>query len=92
MPRGDVRLRATNGHLNQVADRVKDRRRTLDMTQEGLCARIAFVTEGKWNADRQEIVRIEAGGRIVSDVELIALANALNCRPCWLLLAEGNIE
>ena len=92
MPRGDVRLRAANGHLNQVATRIKERRRTLTMTQEELCARLAFVTEGQWNADRQEIVRIESGGRIVSDVELIALAGALSCRACWLLLAEGSAE
>jgi transcriptional regulator with XRE-family HTH domain len=85
MPKGDLRLRAENGELNQVADLVRQRRRALKMTQERLCGRLADVTDGRWIADRQEIFRIEAGGRIVSDVELIALAKALECSPCWLL-------
>ena len=88
MPKGDARLRAHNGHSNQIALRLKQRRTALKVTQEGLCARLAYVTGGAWNADRQEIVRIEAGGRIVSDVELIALAGALECHPCWLLLGD----
>jgi transcriptional regulator with XRE-family HTH domain len=90
MPKGDVRLRADNGDSNQVAARVKQRRKALKVTQEGLCARLAYVTEGRWVADRQEIVRIESGGRIVSDVELIALAKALECDPCWLLLGDRD--
>ena len=88
MPKGDARLRAANGQLNQIANRVKERRRLLKLTQEGLCGRLAYATSGEWNADRQEIVRIEAGGRTVSDVELVALATALDCDPCWLLLGE----
>lgn len=90
MPKGDTRLRAENGHLNQIAERVKERRRAMRLTQDGLCGRLAYVTGGKWNAERQEIVRIEAGGRIVSDVELIALARALDCSPCWMLLGEDT--
>ncbi|RYZ92135.1 MAG: XRE family transcriptional regulator [Proteobacteria bacterium] len=85
-----MRLRAPNGDLNQISSRVKERRREQKMTQEELCARIAFVTDGKWNADRQELVRIESGGRTVSDVELVALASALECSPCWLLLGVGQ--
>lgn len=92
MPKGDARLRAENGQRNQVAGRVKERRRALKMTQEGLCARLAYVTGGAWVADRQEVVRIEAGGRIVSDVELVALARALDCGACWLLLGEPSTE
>lgn len=78
--------------MNLIAERVKECRRTLNLTQEGLCARLAFVTEGQWNADRQEIVRIEAGGRIVSDVELLALAQALECDPCWLLTGSDALR
>jgi transcriptional regulator with XRE-family HTH domain len=88
MPKGDIRLRAANGQLNQIAERVRERRQVLNVTQSQLCGLLAFVTAGQWNADRQEIVRIEAGGRIVSDVELVALAKALDCSPCWLLLGE----
>ena len=35
-----------------------------------------------------EIYRIEAGTRIVSDLEMLALAQALECRPMWLFLGE----
>ncbi len=90
MPKGDLRLRAENGEMNQVADRVRQRRRALKMTQERLCGRLADVTDGAWIADRQEVFRIEAGGRIVSDVELLALAKALECSPCWLLTGAGT--
>jgi transcriptional regulator with XRE-family HTH domain len=92
MPRGDTRLRADNGEMNQVADRMRQRRRALKMTQERLCGRLADVTQSKWLADRQEIFRIEAGGRIVSDVELLALAAALECSPCWLLTGAETTD
>ena len=74
--------------MNQIADRLRQRRRALKMTQDRLCGRLSDVTDGRWIADRQEIFRIEAGGRIVSDVELVALAHALECTPCWLLLGD----
>jgi transcriptional regulator with XRE-family HTH domain len=85
MPRGDARLRTEDGQLNQIADRLRQRRRSLKMTQERLCARLADVTEGRWIAARKEIVHLEAATRIVSDLELLALADALECAPCWLL-------
>jgi hypothetical protein len=88
MPRGDIRLRTEDGRLNQVADRLRLRRRTLKMTQERLCARLADVTGGRWVAGRKEVVHLEAGTRIVSDLELIALAAALECAPAWLLTGE----
>jgi hypothetical protein len=90
MPKGDLRLRAANGEMNQIADRMRQRRRALKISQTRLCGRLADVTEGQWSADRQEIVRIELGGRIVSDVEILALAKALECSPCWLLTGETS--
>jgi hypothetical protein len=55
--------------------------------QDELCARIASVTGGEWSPGWQDISRIENGARIVSDLEIIAIAHALECDPCWLLTA-----
>ncbi|HLK55237.1 MAG TPA: hypothetical protein VKU00_01655 [Chthonomonadaceae bacterium] len=88
MARGAPRLRTPDGKVNQVAPRVRGRRMELKLTQDLLCARLATVTDGGWNADRMEIYRIESGDRIVSDLEILALAQALECTPLWLLLGE----
>lgn len=90
MPRGAPRLRTPDNKINQLGGRVREQRAASKLTQDGLCARLAFVTGGAWNADEQEIFRIEKGVRIVSDLELLALARALDCDPCWLLLGTGE--
>lgn len=90
MPRGGVRLRTDNGKMNQTGERVQARRTSLGETQDGLCARIANVTHGKWNPAWQDISRIEHGTRIVTDLELLALAHALECSPCWLLIGDSH--
>ena len=92
MPRGAPRMRAPNGKLNQVGERVKERRAELKQTQDGLCARLADVTAGKWIADRRDIFRIEDGRRSVHDVEVVALALALQCDATWLLTGERQSE
>ena len=86
MARGSPRLRTPDGKLNQVASRVRERRDALRLTQDALCARLALNTDGAWNADRMEVYRIENGTRIVSDLETLVLAEALECSPVWLLL------
>ena len=88
MARGSPRLRTSDGKVNQIAERVRERRTALKLTQDLLCARLATITDGGWNADRMEIYRIESGARIVSDLELLVLARALECTPLWLLLGE----
>lgn len=85
MPRGSPRLRTPEGKLNLVALRVRQRRAELKLTQDGLCARLAAVTHGGWVADRRDVFRIEDGRRSVHDLEVVALAEALECDPCWLL-------
>jgi transcriptional regulator with XRE-family HTH domain len=85
MPRGAPRLRADDGRLNLVGERVRSRRAGLRLTQDALCATIARYTNGGWNPDRREIFKIEEGVRSVHDTEIIALAVALECSPCWLL-------
>ena len=86
MPRGSPRLRTDDDKMNQIGARVKERRRALGLTQDALCGRLALATNGRWNPDRRDVVRIEIGTRIVSDVEMLALAEALDCDACWLLV------
>ena len=85
MPRGSPRIRTPEGKLNQIAERVRQRRAELRLTQDALCARLATATDGAWIADRRDIFRIEDGRRSVHDLEVIALAQALECTACWLL-------
>ena len=85
MPRGGARLRTTEGKLNQISQRVVERRGVLGLQQDDLCARLAQVTNGRWNPAWQDISRIENGARLVTDLEILALAQALDCSACWLL-------
>ena len=86
MPQGGPRLRAEDGKLNCVGGRVRRRRQELKMRQVSLLGRLADVTDGDWNPTPQEVLRIENGTRTVTDTEVMALAQALECDPCWLLI------
>ncbi len=88
MPRGNPRLRTADKKKNQVGARLKERRNALHLTQDALCAQLALTTNGEWNPDRREIYRLEEGLRIISDLEILVLAKALECTPCWLLTGE----
>ena len=90
MPRGSPRLRTSEDKKNQVGDRVRQRCTELKLTQDALCGRLADETGGAWVADRRDIYRIENGNRIVSDLEVIALALALKCEVCWLMQGDGS--
>lgn len=85
MPRGGPRLRTEDRKLNQVGPRVRERRLALRLEQDGVCARVALATDGEWNPAWQDLSRIENGARMVSDLEVLALARALECDACWLL-------
>lgn len=85
MPRGGPRLRTKDRKLNQVGPRVREQRLLLRLEQDDLCARLASVTDGDWNPAWQDISRVENGARMVSDLEVLALARALECDACWLL-------
>jgi len=76
--------------MNGVGERVQQRRHELQLQQDELCARLAASTSGEWNPGWQDISRIENGARIVSDLEVLALAVALECSPCWLLLPSKS--
>ena len=43
---------------------------------------------GDWNPTPQEALRIKNGSRLVTDVEVVALAQAPECDPCWLLVND----
>lgn len=90
MPRGAPRLRTVHDRINSVGERLETRALQLKLTQDMLCARLAEVTAGGWIADRRDIYRIIHGQRIVSDLELVALAGALECDACWLLRGDGS--
>lgn len=85
MPRGAPRLRSAEGLKNQVGGRVKQRRVEQAMTQDALTGRLAYVTLGAWNPSLQEVLHIENGSRTVTDLETLALAQALECDSGWLL-------
>jgi hypothetical protein len=88
MPLSGPRLRRAALTMNEVGTRVKERRRALKLTHDGLCAQLASATPGAWTASRQEVDKIDAGICIVSDVEVLPLARDLSCSPCVLLTAR----
>jgi transcriptional regulator with XRE-family HTH domain len=90
MPRGGLRLRDDQGRVNGLGGRVRERRRELGLTQAQLCGRIETETEGAWLVDRQDVLRIENGGRLVGDLEIRCLARVLEVRACWLLLGDAE--
>lgn len=74
--------------MNQIGDRMRERRKELKLSQDAVCGRVALATSGRWNPDWRDMVRIEGGTRIVSDLEMLALAEALECDPSWLFLGK----
>jgi len=78
-----------DGGLNRVGGRVAERRAVLGLAQDELCARLAETTGGAWVADRRDIYRIERSRRTVTDLELLALALAMDCDASWLLFGDA---
>ncbi len=76
--------------MNACGQRVKLRREELGLSQADLIGRLADVTRAEWNGDRRDVYRIERGTRKIADVELIALAVALEISPMWLLVGDGD--
>ncbi len=89
MPRGPGRLRTKNGSKNSVGKRVKNQRLKLGITQSVLCGQIANITDGEWNPTPQEIMRIENGKRLVTDLEMITLTKTLEFN-LFLLIGIGK--
>ena len=76
--------------MNVIGPRVKQRREEIGITLDMACARIAGATDGRWIPEARDLHKIEVQVRIVSDIELLALAEALECSPLWLLSAATN--
>ena len=91
LPRRSPRL-TQHAKKNQIGARVRERRLALKLTQDAVCARLVTATDTlmdvPWIADDQEISKIENGNRTTTDLEILALARALECSACWLLLGQ----
>jgi hypothetical protein len=88
MPRGSPRLRTDDDRRNIVGIRVLERRLEFKLAQDVVCARIATASKGRWSPDRQEVYKIEAGTRTVTDLELIVLSTVLGKSANWLLTGD----
>lgn len=87
MPRA-ARPKAEDGENNLIGPRVRMQRVALKLTHDAVCGRLAHITQGRWNPQRQDIYKIEAQVRSCTDIEIVALGEALEISPAWLLLGE----
>ena len=92
MPRGPARLRTPDQRQNLCGRQVRLRRKELKLSQPCLCERLTKLTDGQWNPSVYDLCRIEGGRRTVADIELLPLAEALECSPCWLLTGVGSLS
>ena len=88
MPYSGPRLRTSDGNANGIGRRVAARRSALNLTQDEFCGQLASQTGGRWAPRWADISRLENGVRVVTDVEVRALAETLDCSAAWLLLGE----
>lgn len=74
---------------NRVGPRIQKAREAIGppLTQQSLSARLEV--RGV-HIDRAGISKIEQGHRAVTDIELVALANALSVSVTWLLDEESG--
>lgn len=90
MPDRDPRLRASNGSLNLIGERVKARRKAINMRQNEFIKKIAGVTGGNWTPSRVDVTRIETGLRSCLDTETVAIAAVLDIDVLWLLVGDDS--
>ena len=74
-----------NGKKNICAERIREARRRLRMTQSDFAARLQVAGI---IIERDSISRIEIGTRFVADYELREIAKILNVSVDWLLDIE----
>lgn len=60
---------------------IRDRRKTLELSQEGLSLRSGI--------DRSHMGRIERGERNLTLLNLVRICTALDCKPSELMTAAG---
>lgn len=89
MPRA-ARPRLETGESNLVGPRVRERRVELGLTHDAVCGRLAYFTNGRWIPNRQDIYKIEAQVRTCTDIEIVAIAEALGASAAWLLIGNDG--
>lgn len=74
---------------NLVGSRVRQARQEHQppLDQADLAAKLSDALEKPF--DRTTVVRIEAGVRAVSDIELVALAKVMGIEVTWLLFGDA---
>ena len=87
MPRA-ARPKSASGKCNLIGPRVRIRRLNLALTHDAVCGRIALITDGRWIPQRQDIYKIEARVRTCTDIEMVALSQALEIDTAWLLTSD----
>ncbi len=83
------RLRTSDGHANQIAARLKKSLSEKRVTNDQLCALVSSLTEGGWIPAAIDITHILSGRRVVTSLEIVALARALDIRACYLLIGDN---
>jgi len=91
MPRA-ARPRLETGESNLVGPRVRERRVELGLTHDSVCGRLAYLTNGRWIPNRQDIYKIEAQVRTCTDIEMVAIAGALETSAAWLLIGNDAVS
>jgi transcriptional regulator with XRE-family HTH domain len=71
---------------NLCGKRIRYARARAEMSQTELCA--ALSVDHNIEITQNVVSKIENGIRTVNDIELVALAQALNVTPCFLLYGE----
>jgi len=77
-----MKIYGIDGKMNIVGERVKEQRSALNISQTDLAARLQVLNVV---IEQKAISRIELGERLVTDYELLALAQCLNVSVMWLL-------
>ncbi len=75
-----------NRNNNLCGKRIRYARARIEMSQTDLCAVLSVDHDIEISQD--VISKIENGIRAVNDIELVAIAQALNVTPCFLLYGE----
>ncbi len=82
------RLRTKEGLLNQIGPQLRRIMDSRSFTNDDVCIAVSTVTKGEWVMQPIDVTHLLSGRRIVSSVELIAMAKALEVRASVLLGEE----
>ena len=88
MPRGPKRLRTPDGKLSAIGERLQQLRVEKNLTQEELAARIGVIAN--WTPLRESLNQMLRGERIIGDLEVCVIADAIECNPVWLMFGYGD--